>query len=99
MDTLVGNNQHGFRRAHSTDTALCEMVSIVTDGLDKEKKVGIYSADLTAAFDLLRMKVLVEKSKRLRLPLYPDPVSEILGQDTSKAVFWVQCFLTYTRQI
>lgn len=67
FDLLMSPYQHGFRKLHSTETALCELVSMISEGLDNRRKVGVYSADLTAAFDLLQKEKLVEtKNKRGR---------------------------------
>jgi len=60
FDTLMSPYQHGFRKQHSTETALCELISMISEGLDSKRKVAVYSADLTAAFDLLQKEKLVE---------------------------------------
>jgi len=69
-DALVSPNQHGFRKSHSTDTAVCEVMSLISEGLESGQKVGLYSADLTAAFDLLRKEELVEIMVRKNIPKY-----------------------------
>jgi len=70
MDNIMGISQHGFRKYHSTDSAICEVVSSISEGLDDKLKVGMYSADLTAAFDLLRKERLVEMMMKKGLPEY-----------------------------
>jgi len=70
LDYVPGPNQHGFRKKHGTNTALAEVIHLITDGLDNKKMVGIYSADLTAAFDLLRKEKLVEIMFKKGVPAY-----------------------------
>jgi len=70
MDGLVSVSQHGFRKNHSTDTAICELISTVVTSLESKNVVGIYSADLTAAFDLLRKEILVETLIKREVPGY-----------------------------
>jgi len=50
---IDGLNQHGFRPHHSTLMAALEIQTILADFLDQKKEVGIYSVDLSAAFDLV----------------------------------------------
>jgi len=59
QDELIGLNQHGFRKHHGTDTAIADILQYVYEEKEKGKSVGIYSADLTAAFDLLQKDKLV----------------------------------------
>ena len=51
---MEGPLQHGFRKAHSTTTALLEIQSYISKSLDAGLSVIVYSVDLSAAFDLLR---------------------------------------------
>lgn len=50
----VGNNQHGFRKHYSTETALLTLQSIMAEKLENKIPTILYSVDLSAAFDLLR---------------------------------------------
>jgi len=70
FDKINGLNQHGFRKQHSCETAICELVGIISDELDEGRKVCVYSADLTAAFDLLRKEILFKKMCNLGIPNY-----------------------------
>jgi len=70
QDFLVGTNQHGFRKKHGTDTAIAEVVHAISEGRDNKLFVGVYSADLTAAFDLLRKEKLVEIMIKKGVPKY-----------------------------
>jgi hypothetical protein len=51
---LEGENQHGFRRHHSTETALLMIQSKMAKILDSGDPGITYSFDLSAAFDLLK---------------------------------------------
>ena len=48
-----GLNQHGFKKYHSTETALLTLQSYMADALDKKLPTLVNSVDLSAAFDLL----------------------------------------------
>lgn len=69
LDELMGTSQHGFRKKHSTVTAITEIIDTISEELDNKNTVGIYSADLTAAFDLLQKEKMVEVLIRKRIPL------------------------------
>jgi len=60
LDKLMGRSQHGFRPNHSTNTAVSTVISEISEHLDNKDTVICYSADLTAAFDLLRKETLAE---------------------------------------
>jgi len=57
---LEGPWQHGFRNGHSTVTAALELQSIISHIVDRGKMAYVYSVDLSAAFDLLRVDTLLE---------------------------------------
>jgi len=52
-----GTHQHGFKPGCSTTTAMLTIQSKICELLDANKKVLIYSLDLSAAFDMLRVDV------------------------------------------
>jgi len=58
-----GINQHGFRSGHSTTTAAIEIQNCIADVLDRGKECLIYSVDLSAAFDLIKPGIFVNKAK------------------------------------
>lgn len=49
-----GDHQHGFRKGHSTETALLTLQSLMASMIDAGKQGLVYSVDLSAAFDLLK---------------------------------------------
>jgi len=70
QDALHGIHQHGFRPSHSTVTAIAEIIDNISESRDQKNVVGIYSVDLTAAFDLLRKEKLVEIMIAKSIPGY-----------------------------
>jgi len=70
QDLMLGSFQHGFRKEHGTDTAIAEVVNMISEGSDEGDLVGVYLADLTAAFDLLQKEKLVEMLIKKGVPDY-----------------------------
>lgn len=68
LDELMGTSQHGFRAHHSTTSAAASIVNRIAEHMDMKQTVLCYSADLTAAFDLLRKEV--EIMIRKGIPIY-----------------------------
>ena len=59
---IDGPNQHGFLPCHSTTTAAIELQNTLAGALDLNKHCLVYSMDLSAAFDLIRPGIFVEKA-------------------------------------
>ncbi len=55
---LFGTHQHGFFPCRSTTTALLTIQDYICRNLDDNKIVLLFSADLSAAFDMLRPESL-----------------------------------------
>jgi len=82
IDSLIGENKHGFRSGYSTTTCLLQLKDAVCDRLDSKENVMIYSLDLSAAFDMLR----------------PDTFKELLNNKISRDLLGVlDAFLTNRR--
>jgi len=62
-EELVGENQHGFRKGYSTVSAMLEIQSHLATSLDQGLLTCIYSVDMSAAFDLLRVDTFNELLK------------------------------------
>ena len=60
---LEGLNQHGFRKSHSTETALLTLQSEVASRLDNKKSCVVYSVDLSAAFDMINPEIFYQNFK------------------------------------
>ena len=60
---LMSPAQHGFRQAHSTNTALLHITEHVRQSLDVGKAVGLVALDLSRAFDTIDHELLIRKLK------------------------------------
>ena len=66
---LTGKQQHGFKKNKSTATAAQLLQSIISRAADKNCYVIMASLDLSAAFDLVNVELLI---KRLRIMGFPN---------------------------
>ena len=64
---ILGSFQHGFRRGHSTETAMVDLVQTINNGVDMNEYVVLISFDLSRAFDTLHLPFVSEKLSRLGL--------------------------------
>ena len=55
--------QSGFRKNHSTDLCLAQLINFVATGMDKQMHTGIILVDLWKVFDTLDHGVLLEIMK------------------------------------
>ena len=69
---LEGSYQHGFRRAHSTTTALLQLQNSIAKHLNSGEQCLVYSVDLSAAFDVLRPDIFMD--------MYRDKLSHGLAK-------------------
>ena len=58
---LITNFQSGFRKKHSTDTAVLEVTDFIFNELDKGKHVGAVLIDFKKAFDTVDHTILLKK--------------------------------------
>ena len=65
---LTGTNQHGFKKAHSTSTLSAEIQSLIARALDDDEYVLLASLDLSSAFDLVDVNLLLKRLKKIGLP-------------------------------
>ena len=65
---LMGLNQHGFKQKRSTSTIATELQSIIARALDENKIVLMSSLDLSAAFDVVNIDLLIKRLKIIGLP-------------------------------
>ena len=66
--SLTGTNQHGFRKDRSTITAAQEIQSRVAALMDQDEYVAMASMDLSAAFDVVNVELLLSRLKIMGLP-------------------------------
>ena len=72
---LTGREQHGFKKNRSTVTATLTLQSIISRGLDRNDYAAMSSLDLSAAFDLVNLDLLL---KRLRIMGIPNDLISLL---------------------
>jgi Reverse transcriptase (RNA-dependent DNA polymerase) len=65
---LTGENQHGFKKHHSTQTATLEIQAKLADILEQKEKAAVVSLDLSAAFDLVDIELLIKRLDILGIP-------------------------------
>ena len=58
---LTGESQHGFKQKRSTTTAGMTIQSILTRALDQDNYALMSSIDLSAAFDVVNIKLLLKR--------------------------------------
>jgi len=59
--------QHGYRKHHSTTTALLELQARIARRVEGRSKVAVYSMDLSAAFDLLRPGIMIKSLEKMNV--------------------------------
>ena len=84
---LTGKHQHGFKRNKSTSTLSLQLQSLIARALDEDNYVIMASLDLSAAFDVVNIDLLL---KRLRLIGLPDDVVGLIEIWLKNRYFYVQ---------
>ena len=64
-NNLIGRNQHGGRKGHSTTTCLTDILEGVTKAKEGKRKVALLALDLSAAYDMCHHGILKEKMRIL----------------------------------
>ena len=65
---LTGTLQHGFKKNHSTITAMLSIQNKISNALDKNKYAAMTSLDLSAAFDIVDHNLLLKRLQIMGLP-------------------------------
>ena len=65
---ITRSNQHGFKKKKSTLTAGLELQSILARAVDNNQYALMCSLDLSAAFDLVNVELLLKRLKIIGLP-------------------------------
>ena len=67
MDThlLLDEIQHGFRKGHSTESALIVATELIKASVDKDGRAALILLDLFAAFDTVIHDPLIDRLEQL----------------------------------
>ena len=65
---LAGKQQHGFQKNKSTLTAGLLLQSLIAGALDDDNYVALASLDLSAAFDIVDVRLLLKRLQIIGLP-------------------------------
>ena len=84
--SLTGKPQHGFKKGHSTATLGLLIQSLLSNALDQNQYALMASLDLSAAFDVVNIGLLI---KRLDIVGIPADVVSLIGTWLSERIFYV----------
>ena len=65
---LTGKQQHGFKRNKSTSTLTIQLQSLIARALDEDNHALMASIDLSAAFDVVNIDLLMVRLRKIGLP-------------------------------
>ena len=65
---LTGKQQHGFKRNKSTTTLSLHLLSLIAWALDNDDHALMASIDLSSAFDIVNIDMLMVKLELVSLP-------------------------------
>ena len=83
---LTNKSQHGFKRNRSTNSASLMLQSVLARALDENNFALMASIDLSSAFDVVNVGLLL---KRLRLLGLPDDIISLVGNWLSLRYYYV----------
>ena len=83
---LTGGNQHGFKQKRSNSTLSIQLQNLIARTLDEDKLVLLASLDLSSAFDIVNVDLLI---KRLHILGLPKDVIELIGVWLNNRMFYV----------
>ena len=84
---LTGYEQHGFKKKRSTVTAGLTLQTIIAREMDMDSYVAMSSLDLSAAFDLVNLDLLM---KRLKIMGIPGDLLQLLEVWLRQRSFYVE---------
>ena len=85
---LTHRSQHGFKKKHSTNSAGLQLQSVLARALDDGNISLMASLDLSSAFDVVNVRLLL---KRMRLLGLPEDIVSLCGNWLSNRFFYVNC--------
>ena len=65
---LTGKEQHGFKKGRGTSSAGLQLQSLIARALDDDEFVAMASLDLSAAFDVVNVPLLIKRLDIIGLP-------------------------------
>ena len=84
---LSGKQQHGFKKCKSTSTLGLQIQSLIARALDEGDYVLMSSIDLSAAFDVVNINLLIE---RLRIIGLPGDIVDLIKTWLENRSFYVE---------
>ena len=84
-NNILSNRQHAYRKSHSTETCLFELLNNVYKNLDDKLFVAVAKLDLSKAFDSISHNLLLKKMQKLGLE--------------NNSLMWIQSYLSNRKQI
>ena len=85
---LTNKSQHGFKKKHSTNSAGLLLQSVLARALDDGNIALMASLDLSSAFDVVNVGLLL---KRMRLLGLPEDIVSLCGNWLSTRYYYVVC--------
>ena len=86
MVDITGKQQHGFKKGKSTLTLGLKIQSLIARALDEDNYALMASLDLSAAFDVVNIRLLI---KRLKIMGLPEDVIELIKVWLTNRSFYV----------
>ena len=83
---LTNKSQHGFKKNRSTNSASLILQSVLARALDENNYAMMASLDLSAAFDVVNVELLLVRLRRIGLP---DDVISLVGNWLSLRYYYV----------
>ena len=84
---LTGNGQHGFKKGRGTCSAGLALQSLISRALDDDNYVSMASIDLSAAFDVVDVPLLI---KRMIIMGLPTDVVKLVQLWLTERFFYVE---------
>jgi hypothetical protein len=84
---IFGKTQHGFRKGRSTVTAAIELQACLAESMDNNHYVAVASLDLSAAFDVINIELLMKRLEKIGIP---RDLLEILNSWLTERVAYVE---------
>ena len=84
---LTGKQQHGFKKNRSTSTVGCLLQSLISRAADDDCYVVMASMDLSMAFDLINVELLI---RRLRVMGLPNDLVGLISEWLTGRSYYVQ---------